>query len=307
MQHDSKDYSGLRLKFRYIRNNWQLYVIFMLPAFALTVLFKYVPMGGILMAFQNYSGRLGILGSKFIGLENFRRFFSSAEFWRLMGNTLKLSVFSLMWGFWPPILLALLLSRIKNAGLKQKMQLVLYAPNFISTIVVAGMLFVLLSPIGPLNRVMGTTINFMTNPGAFRTIYISSGIWQGAGWASIIYTAALSSVDTELIDACAIDGASLWQQIKNVDIPALQPIMVVQFILAAGQIMNIGFEKALALQIPMNRIASEIIPTYVYRQGLEVGDYGYSTAVGLFNAVINVILLLAVNHVVKTLNEGQGL
>jgi len=264
-------------------------------------------MGGILMAFQNYSGRLGILGSKFIGLENFRRFFSSAEFWRLMGNTLKLSVFSLMWGFWPPILLALLLSRIKNAGLKQKMQLVLYAPNFISTIVVAGMLFVLLSPIGPLNRVMGTTINFMTNPGAFRTIYISSGIWQGAGWASIIYTAALSSVDTELIDACAIDGASLWQQIKNVDIPALQPIMVVQFILAAGQIMNIGFEKALALQIPMNRIASEIIPTYVYRQGLEVGDYGYSTAVGLFNAIINVILLLAVNHVVKTLNEGQGL
>lgn len=294
-------------KLGFIRDNWQLYVFFMLPAFLLVLIFKYIPMGGIVIAFQNYNGRLGIWGSEWVGFANFQRFLSSTEFWRLMSNTFKLSIYGLLWGFLPPVLLALLLNRVRRASIKRNVQLLVYMPNFISTIVVAGMLFIFLSPVGPLNNFMGTNINFMTSPDAFRSIYIASGIWQGAGWASIIYTAALSGVSGDLIDAASVDGASLFQQIRIIDIPVLKPIMVIQFILSTGQIMNIGFEKALALQTDMNKVASEIIPTYVYRIGLEVGDYGWSTAVGLFNSLINVALLLLVNYIIKRLNEGKGL
>ena len=296
-----------RKKLVYIRNNWQLYIFFALPAVLLTFIFKYLPMGGLAIAFENYNNRLGIFGSEWIWFENFQRFLSSTEFPRLMINTLKLSVYGLLWGFFPPIILAILLSRVRRVGLRKKIQLLIYAPNFISVVVLAGMVIAFLSPVGPINAALGIQSNLMTDPAAFRPIYIISGIWQGAGWASIIYTAALSGVSSDLVDACNIDGASLLQQIWNVDIPALKPIMVIQFILSAGQIMNIGFEKALALQTDLNRSASEIIPTYVYRLGLEIGDYGYSTAVGLFNAVINVALLLAVNAIVSRLNDGEGL
>lgn len=298
---------GGQKKLVYIKNNWQLYVFFALPAVLLTFIFKYLPMGGLAIAFEDYNNRLGIFGSDWIWFENFQRFLSSTEFPRLMINTLKLSVYGLLWGFFPLVILALLLSRVHRIGLRKKIQLLVYAPNFISVIVLAGMIIVFLSPVGPINTLLGTQSNLMTDPNAFRSIYIISGIWQGAGWASIIYTAALSGVSADLVDACNIDGASLLQQIWHVDIPALKPIMVIQFILSAGQIMNIGFEKALALQTDLNRSASEIIPTYVYRLGLEIGDYGYSTAVGLFNSVINVVLLLAVNAIVSRLNDGEGL
>ena len=298
---------GGQKKLVYIKNNWQLYVFFALPAVLLTFIFKYLPMGGLAIAFEDYNNRLGIFGSDWIWIENFQRFLSSTQFPRLMINTLKLSVYGMLWGLFPPIILALLLSRVHRIGLRKKIQLLVYAPNFISVIVLAGMIIVFLSPVGPINTLLGTQSNLMTDPNAFRSIYIISGIWQGAGWASIIYTAALSGVSADLVDACNIDGASLLQQIWHVDIPALKPIMVIQFILSAGQIMNIGFEKALALQTDLNRSASEIIPTYVYRLGLEIGDYGYSTAVGLFNSVINVALLLAVNAIVSRLNEGEGL
>ena len=294
-------------KLDYIKNNWQLYVIFMLPACLLTLVVKYFPMGGVIIAFQKYNSRLCILGSKFIGLDNFTRFLTSPEFPKLMGNTLKLSVFGLLWGFLPPVIIALVLSRVTGLRAKRNIQLLLYAPNFISVIVLCGMVIAFLSPVGPINALLGLNSNLMTSPKAFRPIYITSGIWQGAGWASIIYTAALSGVRQDLIEACNIDGASLWQQILNVDLPTIRPIMVVQFILSAGQIMSIGFEKALALQTDLNRAASEIIPTYVYRLGLQIGDYGYSTAVGLFNSIINVILLLTVNAIVKRLNDGEGL
>lgn len=294
-------------KLRYIKNNWQLYVFFMLPAFALVFVFKYLPMGGLAIAFQDYNGRLGIMGSEWIGFANFSRFLSSVEFGRLMVNTLKLAIYGLLWGFLPPIILALILNRIQRVGLKKKIQLLIYAPNFISIIVLAGMLFVFFSPVGPLNLVTGAKTNFMTDPRYFRSIYIASGIWQGAGWASIIYTATLAGVDGELVDAANIDGASLIKQIWHIEIPVLKPIMVMQFILSAGQIMNIGFEKALAMQTDMNRVVSDIIPTYVYRLGLEIGDYGYSAAVGFFNSVINLVILLTVNFVMKKLNDGEGL
>ena len=198
-------YSGERNWFRrfgtYFIHNWQLYIIFMLPAFALTVIFKYLPMGGILIAFEEYSPIKGLFDSDWIGLANFERFLSSTEFWRLLGNTLKLSIYNLAWGFFPPIILAFLLYRIRRPGLRKKSQLIVYLPNFISIIVLSGMIRLFLSPVGPLNGILGTSTDFMTESSLFRTIYISSGVWQTAGWASIIYSATLFVVSPELIDA----------------------------------------------------------------------------------------------------------
>ena len=294
-------------RLKYIKKNWQLYVVFMLPAFLLTFVFKYLPMGGILMAFKDYNPRLGILGSEWVGIKHFSRFISSPDFVNYLLNTLKLSVYGLLWGFPVPIILALLLNRIRSKNIKKNIQLVLYAPNFISVIVLCGMVFIFLSPIGPINKVLGTNINFMTMPEAFRSIYIASGIWQGAGWASIMYTAALSNASQELTEAAIIDGADVFHQIWHVDIPAIKSIIVIQFILQAGNIMSLGFEKAYALQTSMNIPSSEILPTYVYKLGLQMGDYSFSTAVGLFNSIINVILLLMVNRIIKRFNEGEGL
>lgn len=292
---------------RYVITHWQLYVVFLGPALFLTLLFRYVPMGGILIAFEKYNPIKGLLGSEWVGFHYFQQFLSSPDFMQYLVSTLKLSVYGLLWGFPMPIILALLLNRIESSKIKQKIQLVLYMPNFISVIVLCGMVRILLSVTGPLNLLLGTSINFLTLPEAFRPIYIISGIWQGAGWASIMYTAALSNVSHELREAAQIDGASIFQQIKVVEWPAIKDMVVIQFILQAGNIMSVGFEKAYALQSDMNLASSEIIATYVYKKGLLGGDYGYSTAVGLFNTVINVILLVAVNKVVEKLNDGQGL
>ncbi|HIW80571.1 MAG TPA: ABC transporter permease subunit [Candidatus Acetatifactor stercoripullorum] len=296
-----------RQKLLYVKKNWQLYLFFLMPALVITIIFKYLPMGGILIAFEDYNVRLGILGSEWVGLEYFERFLSSPDFMAYLLNTLKLSLYGLLWGFPVPIILALLLNRIRRKGIKKKIQLLIYAPNFISVIVLCGMVRMFLSPVGPLNQLLGSSTNWMTMPEAFRTIYIASGIWQTAGWSSIMYTAALSNVSKELEEAAIIDGANILQQIWYVELPAIKNIVVIQFILSAGNIMSIGFEKAYALQTSMNLPASEIISTYVYKMGLLSGDYGYSTAVGIFNSVINVILLLLVNWIVSRLNEGEGL
>ena len=291
----------------YIARHWQLYLIFILPAVVLTLIFKYVPMGGVLIAFQDYNPFRGILGSEWVGLEHFKRFMSSPDFQRYLVNTLKLSVYGLLWGFPVPIILAFLLNRIESKKIKQKIQLVLYMPNFISVIVLCGMVRVLLSVTGPLNGLLHSSINFMTMPEAFRPIYIISGIWQGAGWSSIMYTASLSNASKDLKEAAMIDGANLLQQIMTVEWPAIKDMVVIQFILQAGNIMSIGFEKAYALQTDLNLQTSEIIATYVYKRGLIDGDYSFSTAVGLFNTVVNVILLIAVNKIVAKMNDGKGL
>lgn len=291
----------------YLRQNWQLYVIFLLPALVLTIIFKYIPMGGILIAFERYNPIKGLLGSEWVGLQYFRDFMSSPDFMEYLGNTLKLSIYGMLWGFPIPILLALLLNRIESKGLKKKIQLVLYLPNFISVIVLCGIIIIFLSVTGPINHLFGTSINFMTMPKAFRTIYIASGIWQGAGWGSIMYTAALSNASQELKEAAVIDGANIFQQIKAVEWPAIKSVVVIQFILQAGNIMSVGFEKAYALQTDLNMETSEIIATYVYKRGLINGDYSFSTAVGLFNTIINVILLVVVNKIVAKMNDGQGL
>lgn len=299
--------AGLHNSLVYVVQHWQLYVFFLLPALALTIIFRYIPMGGILIAFEKYNPIKGILGSEWVGFKHFQRFLSSPDFLSYLGNTIKLSVFGMLWGFPIPILLAFLLNRIERTGVKKKIQLALYMPNFISVIVLCGIVRIFLSVTGPVNILLGTQINFMTMPEAWRTIYIASGIWQGAGWGSIIYTAALSNASTELKEAAVIDGANIFQQIKAVEWPAIKSTVVIQFIMQAGNIMSVGFEKAYALQTDLNLASSEIIATYVYKKGLISGDYSFSTAVGLFNTVINVILLVAVNKIVAKMNDGQGI
>ena len=233
-------------KLGYIKKNWQLYIFFLMPALLLTVIFKYLPMGGVLIAFEDYNVIDGIFGSEWVGLEYFRRFLSSPDFMNYLMNTLKLSLFGLLWGFPVPIILALLLNRIRLAGIRKKIQLLIYAPNFISVIVLCGMVRMFLSPVGPINQALGIDTNWMTMPEAFRSIYIASGIWQTAGWASIMYTAALSNASKDLEEAAIVDGANIFQQIRYVELPAIKNIVVIQFILQAGNIMSIGFEKAIA-------------------------------------------------------------
>ena len=296
--------------FQYMKHNYMLY-LFLAPAIILTIVFKYIPMYGSIIAFKDFSPMKGIWGSDWVGFEHFTNFLTSPNFGDIFMNTLKLSVYGLVLGFPIPIILALMLNQVKRASIKKNIQLILYAPNFISVVVITGMLFIFLSPTGPINTIlsffMDKPISFMSDPGAFVSIYILSGIWQGAGWASIIYVAALSNVDPQLHDAATIDGASLLQRVKHIDLPTLKPMMAVLFILSAGGIMGIGFEKAYLMQTAMNIPTSEIIATYVYKVGLQAGDYAYSSAVGLFNSIINVILLVFVNYVVKKLNEGEGL
>jgi len=291
----------------YVKQHWQLYLLFLMPAFLLTIIFRYIPMGGILIAFTEYNPIRGILGSEWVGFDHFSRFLSSPDFLSYLMNTLKLSVYGLLWGFPAPILLAFLLNRIMSAKTKQKIQLVLYMPNFISVIVLCGIVRILLSPTGLVNTLFHSSANLMTMPSAFRTIYIASGIWQGAGWASIIYTAALSNASKDLKEAAVLDGANIIQQIKAVEWPAIKDTVLIQFIMSVGNIMSVGFEKAYALQTDLNMAASEIISTYVYKKGLLDGDYGFSTAVGLFNTVINIVLLVSMNTIVKKMNEGKGI
>ena len=288
----------------------KLLLLMLLPGLVLTFIFRYIPMYGVLIAFKDYNPLEGVLGSEWIGFEEFTKFLSSPNFGILLANTLKLSVYGLLLGFLPPIILAIMLNQLLSDKAKKRIQLVLYAPNFISVVVIVGMIFLFFSVGGPVNSILGMfglEANFLTNPDYFRPLYILSGIWQGMGWASTLYTATLVNVDPALIEAAKLDGANIFQRIWHIDLPALKPVMVIQFILAAGGIMNVGYEKAFLMQTSLNLTSSEIISTYVYKIGLVSGDYSYSTAVGLFNALINIILLIAVNKIVQRVNDGQGL
>lgn len=288
----------------------KLLLLMLVPGLVLTFIFKYIPMYGVLIAFKDYNPLRGILGSPWIGFSEFEKFLSSPNFMNLLMNTLKLSVYGLLLGFLPPIILAIMLNQLLSEKAKKRIQLVLYAPNFISVVVIVGMIFLFFSVDGPVNHILGffgIKTSFLTDPDWFRPLYIFSGIWQGMGWASTLYTATLVNVDTSLVEAAKLDGANIFQRIWHIDIPTLKPIMVIQFILAAGGIMSVGYEKAYLMQTSLNLTSSEIIATYVYKVGLVSGDYSYSTAVGLFNTVINVILLVAVNKLVSKVNDGQGL
>lgn len=305
-----KERSSIFHPLQQLKKNYFLYAL-LAPALILTLIFKYIPMYGAIIAFKDFSPIKGIMGSEWVGLKHFEKFLASPNFDVIFMNTLKLSFLGLIFSFPVPILLALMLNQVRQAAVKKNIQLFLYAPNFISVVVVVGMLFIFLSPTGPINQlttwITGQPIMFMSEPEYFRWIYILSDIWTGAGWASIIYVAALANVDPELHNAANLDGANLLQRIRHIDLPTIRPIMAIVFILAAGGIMSIGFEKAYLMQTSMNLPSSEIIATYVYKVGLQSGDYAYSAAVGLFNSIINVILLVTVNLIVKKLNEGEGL
>lgn len=280
-----------------IKANWQMYLLLLIPV-VITFIYKYIPMYGIQIAFRDFKASRGITGSEWVGLQWFEKFFSSPNCMRMIKNTFLLSAFTLLWSFPIPIIVSLCLNQLRFLKLRKLAQTIFYAPHFISTMVICGMIKIFLSPSGGLlNLVLGTQIDFLTEASAFRTIYIVSEVWQHAGWGCIIYLATLATVDTSLYEAAKVDGASVWQRIVNIDIPALLPMAILNLIMSAGALMNIGFEKVWLLQTDLNKAASDVISVYVYEQGIEHAKYSYSTAVGLFNTVINLILLIIVNRI----------
>lgn len=284
-------------------DNWQLYAMLLVPV-VLTIVYKYWPMYGIQIAFRDYRASRGMWGSEWVGLKWFERFFSAPNCVRMIKNTILLSFYSLLWSFPIPIILALMINQLRFQRFKKTVQTVLYAPHFISTMVVCGMIRIFLSPSGGLiNLIAGTNIDFLTESSAFRTIYIASGIWQDAGWGIIVYMATLSCIDAAMYEAAKIDGASMFQRIINIDIPELIPIIVLQLIMSAGNLMNVGFEKVWLLQTDLNKATSDVIAVYVYQQGIENAKYSYSTAVGLFNTAVNIILLIVVNRIAKKVSD----
>ncbi|TBL72501.1 ABC transporter permease [Paenibacillus thalictri] len=294
-----------------MRKVWRLYALIALPLVYI-IIFKYVPMYGSQIAFKNFIVTKGIWGSEWVGFRHFIRFFNSYEFWRLLINTIVLSVYSLVAGFPFPIILALSLNYVKNKLFKKSVQLITYAPHFISVVVMVGIIFEMLDPrTGIVNSVMKLlgfpAINFMGVPEYFKSIYVWSGIWQSVGFSCIIYLAALSSIDPSLHEAAVVDGASKIQRMWHIDLPGIMPIAIIMLIMNTGHMLDIGFEKVLLMQNPLNIRTSEVIDTYVYKVGLASAalNYSYSSAIGLFKSVINLILLLAVNKIAQKTKQAS--
>lgn len=296
-----------RSRNRLIKKNWQLYLFILLPV-AYVIIFHYVPMYGITLAFKDFRMKQGIMGSPWIGTKYFEQFFKSPNFWLLLKNTLALSLYSLIAGFPAPIILALALNEVKHLRFKKTVQMVTYAPHFISMVVMVGMIIEYLAPrSGFINTVIkmlgGDAVNFMGQPNMFRSIYVWTGVWQGMGYGAIIYIAALSGIDPTLYEAAIIDGANRFQKMIHIDIPGIAPTIIILLILSLGRVMNVGFQKAFLMQNPMNASKSEIIATYVYKIGLLNGQFSFSTAVGFFNSVINFILIIIVNQIARKVGE----
>lgn len=290
-----------------IKRNWILYLM-ILPVLAYFIIFHYAPMYGIQIAFKDFRIKKGIAGSAWVGWKHFSRFFSGYNFSSLLKNTMMLSLYSLLVGFPIPIIFALLLNYLKNKPLKKTVQMLSYAPHFLSTVVICSMLQIFCDPdtgvFNALLRMVGMEpVNFLAKSNLFKHIYVWSGVWQQMGWSAIIYISALAGVDHEMHEAAIIDGASKVQRIIHIDIPSIKSTIIMLLILKFGSIMNLGFEKVYLLQNSLNRSAASIISTYVYEVGLINHDYSYSTAVGLFNTVINVILLLSANALSKKIAD----
>ncbi len=299
-----------RRKHKPIWRHWQLYAMLALPVIYLLI-FNYYPMAGVQLAFKKYAARLGIWGSPFVGMKNFEKFVNSYQFWPILKNTLTISFYSIIASVPTPIILALSLNAVRGRGLKKTVQLATYMPNFISTVVMVGILKQLLHPrlgvVATIGAILGFTIpDLFASSSAFPHLYVWSNVWQKTGWSSIIYLAALSSVDPEHHEAAIVDGASRFQRVRHIDLPTIIPTATIMLILSMGQVMSIGFERIFLMQTDLNLAASEIISTYVYKVGLTgAGDYGYSTAINLFNSVINLILIVTMNQVSKKLGESS--
>jgi putative aldouronate transport system permease protein len=292
---------------RSLRRHWQLYLL-MIPTLVYFIVFRYVPMANAVIAFKDYNVVLGIWGSPWAGFRHFDLFFSNPVFWTLLKNTLGLSLYSLVVGFPLPILLALGLNEIKDGLYKRTVQMVTYAPYFISTVIMVSMIIQLLAPrLGIVNIALQQLgmppINFLGRPDMFPSIYVWSGVWQFSGYAAIIYLAALSGVDPQLYEAAKMDGASRLQKIYHIDLPGIMPVAIIILILNVGTLLSVGFEKIFLLQNPLNLSTSEVIATYVYKVGLLNANFSFATAVGLFNSIINMILLVLVNAFAKRISN----
>ncbi|MFJ8089387.1 ABC transporter permease [Lysinibacillus sp. NPDC095746] len=289
-----------------IRKNWELYLL-LVPVILYFLIFHYYPLYGLQIAFKDFIATKGITGSPWVGFKHFERFFDSYYFGRLIKNTIGIGVFTLLVSFPVPIIIALLLNEVKSLRFKKFVQTIIYAPHFLSTVVVVGMLLLFLKSDGMINQVImvfgGTPIDFISEPAWFKSIYVLSDVWQTMGWSSIIYIAALSAVDPAQHEAAMMDGASKFQRIIHINIPAIMPTIVILFILNVGSVMAIGFEKVFLLQNDLNMSTSDVISTFVYRSGILEAQYSFSAAVGLFNSIINFILLIMVNQIAKKVSD----
>ena len=294
-----------RLK-KSLKKHWILYVFFSLP-FAYIIIFSYIPMYGIVMAFQDFSVKAGYFGSPWVGFENFSRFFRSAMFSQLMYNTITISLYSMIAGYFTTIIFALMVNEVRYRRLKKTVQMISYLPYFISTVIIVSMLNQIFSLNGVINNFMQSLgfspYSFFGNASTFRHMYVWSGIWSGVGYGSVIYIAAMAKVDTELYEAAVIDGANKLQKIWYIDIPTIMPTMTILLILNISGIMGVGFEKVYLMQNRINLGVSQVISTYVYQTGLISQQYSFSAAVGLFNTVINLFLLLFANMLARKFSE----
>lgn len=287
---------------RDMKRNWKLYLL-VLPVLLFYALFCYKPMYGALIAFKNFSPRLGFAASEWVGLENFKSFFSSPDFGRLLKNTLSISITTLICSFPAPILLALFLNEVRNKAVKKFVQTSTYLPHFISVVVVCGMIRIFVSQQGIIGQIVafftGRDADLLMYPELFKPIYVISGIWQSVGWDSIIYLAALSAIDIQQYEAADLDGAGRFQKMFYITLPSIQTTVITMLILAVGKIMNLGYEKIMLLYNPAIYDVSDVISTYVYRLGFETQNWGVSTAVGLFNSVCNLVLIVITNTISK--------
>lgn len=286
--------------FKAMSSRYDLYLMLLIPLVWYLV-FHYGPLYGLQIAFKNFSPAKGISGSSWVGLDHFKRFVESYYFWRLLWNTISINLFSLLFAFPIPILLAIIVTEIRNKSFSKIVQNITYIPHFISIVVMVGMLMLFLSPRGgPLNSIIeafgGDPVRFLDSAAWFKPIFISSNIWQNMGWQSIIYIAALAGVNPQLYEAAKMDGASRIRRIWHVSIPGILPVIVILLILDVGHFMNVGFEKILLMQNNLNIDSSDVISTFVYTTGILKGEYSYTAAIGLFNSVINLVLLLLVNR-----------
>lgn len=291
---------------RQIAKRYDLYLMLLVPI-VWYLLFHYGPLYGLQIAFKNFNPGKGILGSSWVGFEHFQRFFDSYYFGRLLWNTLSINLLSLLLAFPIPIMLALLINEIRSKSYSKLLQNITYIPHFISVVVIVGILNVMLSTNGPINMLIqglgGSSVRFMESAGWFKTIFIGSNIWQNMGWQSIIYIAGLSGINPQLYEAAKMDGASRLRRIWHVSLPGIVPVIVILLILDIGQFMNIGFEKILLMQNNLNLEASDVISTFVYTTGILKGEYSYTAAIGLFNSLINLTLLLLVNRFARKTSE----
>lgn len=289
-----------------IRRSKHLYLMLLLPIFYY-VLFHYMPMYGVTIAFKKFNARLGIQDSPFVGLKHFEKFFGDRYFWQVFQNTLALNLLDLVFGFPAPIILALLLNEVRSNRLKRAVQTASYLPHFLSTMVVCGMLTNFLARDGLINDIAALFGQerrvFLSDPNAFRTIFVASGIWQGVGWGAIIYLAALSGVNVELYEVAVLDGANRWQQMLNITLPSIAGTISIMLILRCGSLLSSNTDKVLLLYNSSNMPVADVIGTYVYRRGLLENSPSYSTAVGLFNSVIGMIMLILVNYFSRRISE----